>query len=130
MYKEKYFKLFVTPWPAACQASLSFTISRSLFKLMSFESMLPSNHLILYHPSLLLPLIFPSIKVFSNKRAFRIRWPKFWSFSFSIILSNEYSVLISFRIDCCINEYLNVTVRKTLLPSYSLPSYYVDNKQN
>ena len=83
----------------ACQASLSFTIARSLLRLMSIESVMPSNHLILCHPFLLLPSIFPSIRVFSNESAFRIRWPKYWSFSFSITPSSEYSWLISFRID-------------------------------
>ena len=87
--------LFVTPWTAACQASLSFTISRSLFKLMSIESMMSSNHLILCCSPLLLSSIFPSTGVFSNDSAFRIRWPKYWSFSFSISPSNKYSGLIS-----------------------------------
>ena len=90
---------FVTPWTAACQASVSFTVSRSLLKHMSIESVMPSNHLILCHPLLLLPSIFPNIGVFSNESALRIRWPKNWSFSFSISPSNEYSGLISFRID-------------------------------
>ena len=84
---------------AAHQASLSFTISRSLLKLMSVESVMPSNHLILCRPLLLLPSIFPSIGVFSNELALCIRWPKYWSFSFSICLSNEYSGLISSRMD-------------------------------
>ena len=84
---------------AACQASLSFTISQSLLKLMSIESVIPSNHLILCHPLLLLPSIFPSIRVFSNESALRIKWPKYWSFSFCNSPSNEYSGLISFRID-------------------------------
>ena len=88
--------LFVTPWTAAHQAFLSFTIFWSLLKLMSIESVMPSNHLSLCCPLLLLPLIFPSIKVFSNESALRIRWPKYWSFSFSISPSNEYSRLISF----------------------------------
>ena len=92
-------QLFATPWTAACQASLSFSISQSLLKLMSIESVMPSNHLILYRPLLLLPSIFPSIRVFSNNSALCIRWPKCWSFSFSISLSNEHSGLISFRID-------------------------------
>ena len=87
------------PWTAARQASLSFTISRSLLKLMSIESMMPSNHLILCRPLLLLPSIFPSIRVFSNESALCIRWPNYWSFSFSISPSNKYSGLISFRID-------------------------------
>ena len=91
-------QLFVTPWTAACQASLSFTISRSLLKFMSIESVMPSNHLIPCHPLLLLPSIFPSIRVFSNESALHIRWPKYWSFSFSISPSNEYSELISFKI--------------------------------
>ena len=88
----------MTPWTAACQASLSFTISWSLFKLMPIESVMPSNHPILCHPLLLLPSIFPSIRVFSNKSVFPLSWPKYWSFSFSISPSNEYSGLISFRI--------------------------------
>ena len=86
--------LFVTLWTADCQASVSFTISQTLLRLMSIESMMPSNHLILCHPLFLLPSIFPSIRVFSNKSALCIRWPKYWSFSFSISPSNEYSGLI------------------------------------
>ena len=91
--------LFATPWPAACQASLSFTISRSLLRLMSSESVMPSNHLILCHPLLHLPSIFPRIKDFSNELVLHIRWPKYWSFSFSISPLNEYSGSISFRMD-------------------------------
>ena len=87
------------PWTPACQASLSITYSRSLPKPMSVESVMPSNHLILHHPFLLPPSIFPSIRVFSNESALSIRWPKYWSFSFSISPSNEYSGLISFRMD-------------------------------
>ena len=87
------------PWTAAHQTSLSITNSWSLLKLMSIESVMPSNHLILCHPLLLLPSIFPSIRVFSNELALQIRWPKYWSFSFSISPSNENSRLISFRID-------------------------------
>ena len=90
---------FVTPWTAACQASLSITNSRSLLKLMSIKLVMPSNHLILCRPLLLLPTILPSIRVFSSESPLHIRWPKYWSFSFSISLSNEYSGLISFRID-------------------------------
>ena len=90
-------QLFVTLWTAARQASLSFTISQSLLKLMSVESVMPSNHLILCRPLLLLPSIFPSIRVFSNESVLHIRWPKYWSFSFSISPSKEYSGLISFR---------------------------------
>ena len=89
----------MTPWTAACQASLSITNSRSLLKLMCIASVMPSNHLILCHPLLLLPSIFPSIRVFSNESVLCIRWPKYWSFSFSISHSNEYSGLISFRMD-------------------------------
>ena len=92
-------RLFVTPWTAARQVSLFFTISRSLFRLMSTESVMPSNHLILCHPLLLLPSLFPSIRVFSSQSALHSRWPKYLGFSFSISPSNEYSGLISFRID-------------------------------
>ena len=88
----------MTPWTEACQASLSITNSQRLLKLMSIESVMPSNHL-LCHPLLLLPSIFPSIRVFSNEAALCIRWPKYWRFSFSISPSNEYSGLISFRMD-------------------------------
>ena len=89
----------MTPWTEACQAPLSLTISWSLPKFMSIESVMPPNHLILCCPLLLLPLIFPSIRVFSNESALRIRWPKYWSFNFRVILSSEYSGLISFRTD-------------------------------
>ena len=89
--------LFVTPWTAACQASLSITNSRSPLKLMSIESVMPSNHLILCRPLFLLPAIFPSIRVFSKESILHIRWPKYWIFSFSISPSNKYSGLISFR---------------------------------
>ena len=92
-------QLSVNPWPAACQASLFFTVSCSLLKLMSIELVMPSNHLILCHPLLFLPSIFTSIRVFSNESAIRIRWPKDWSFSFSISPSNEHEGLISFRMD-------------------------------
>ena len=92
-------QLFVTSWTASHQASLSFTISQSLLKLMSIESAMPSNHLILCRPLLLPSSIFPSIRVFSNESVLRIRWPKYWSFSFSTTPSNEYSGLISFRMD-------------------------------
>ena len=90
---------FVTPRTAACQASLPFTISRTVLKLTSTESMMPSNHLILFRPLLLLPSIFPSISFFTNELVLHIRWPKYWSFSFSISPSNKHSGLISFRID-------------------------------
>ena len=90
---------FATPWTAARQASLFIANFQSLFKLMSIESVMPSNHLILYPPLLLRPSIVSSIRIFSNESALRIRWPKYWSFSFSISPSNEYSGLISFRMD-------------------------------
>ena len=92
-------QLFVTPGTAACQASLSIMSSQSLLKLMSIESVMPSNHFILYCPCLLLPSIFPSIRVFSNESVLDIMWPKYWSFSFSISPSSERSGLISFRMD-------------------------------
>ena len=92
-------RVFATPWTAAHQASLSITSSQSLLRLLSIESVMLSSHLILCHPLLLPPSILPSIRVFSNKSVLRIRWPKYWSFSFSISPSNEYSGLISFRMD-------------------------------
>ena len=92
-------RLLATPWTAAHKVSLSFTISWSLLKLMSIESVMPSKHFVLCRPLLLLPSIFPGIRVFSNELAFHITWPKYWSFSFSISPSYEYSGLISFRID-------------------------------
>ena len=92
-------QLFATPWTAACQTYLSITNFRSLLKLMSIESVMPSNHLILCCPLLLLLLVFPSIRVFSNQLPLHIRWPKYWNFSFSISPSNEYPKLISFRMD-------------------------------
>ena len=91
--------LFATPWIAACQASLSITNSQSSLKLTSIESVMPSSHLILCHPLFLLPPISPSIRVFSNESTLRMRWPKYWSFSFRIIPSKEYPGLISFRMD-------------------------------
>ena len=94
-----YVQLSVTPWTAACQASLSITNFQSLLKLMSIKLVMPFNHLTLCRPLLLLPSVFPSIRVISNKSALHIRWPKYWSFSFSISPSNEYSELISFRMD-------------------------------
>ena len=109
-------QLFMTPWTAARQASLSITNSRSLLKLMSIESVMPSNHLILCRPLLLLPSIFPSLRVFSNESALRIRWPKCWSFSFSISPSNEYSGLISFRMD-----WFDLAVQGTLKSPHCMP---------
>ncbi|CAN0561297.1 unnamed protein product [Rangifer tarandus platyrhynchus] len=91
--------VLVAPWTAAHQASLPFTISRGLLKLMSIESVMPSNHLLLCHPLLLLPSIFPSIRVFSNESTLCIRWPKYCSFSFNVSPSNEHPGLISFRVD-------------------------------
>ena len=92
-------RLFATPWTAACQAFLSITNSWSLLKLMPIESVMPSNHLLLCHPLLLLPSIFTSIRVFSDESTLHIRWPKYWSFSSNISLSNECSGLMSFRMD-------------------------------
>ena len=111
--------LFVTSWTAARQASLSLTISLSLFKLMSIEWVMPCNYLILCLPLLLLPSVFPSIRVFSNKSALHIRWPKYWSFSFSTSPSNEYSGLISFRIDWFDSLVVQGTL-KNLLQHHSL----------
>ena len=95
----RHVQLFVTPWTAACQASLSITNSQGLLKLMSIESVIPSNHLILCYPLLLLPSFFPSIRVFSKESVPLIEWPKYGNFNFSISPSNEYSGLISFRMD-------------------------------
>ena len=111
-------RLLATPWAAACQASLSITNSRSLLKLMSIESVMPSNHFTLCRPLLLLPSIFPSIRVFSNESFLHIRWPKYWSFSFSISPSNEYSGLISFRMDWLDLLAVQGTL-KSLLQHYS-----------
>jgi len=118
--------LFVTLWTVARQASLSFTISWNLLRLVSVESVMPSNHLILYCPLLLLPSIFPSIRVFSNESTLRIRWPKDWSFNFSISPSNEYSGLISFRIDWF--DLLEVQgTLKNLLQHHSLKASILQN---
>ena len=110
-------RLFATPWTAACQASLSITNSRSLLKLVSIESVMPSNHLILCHP-LLLPSNFPSIRVFSHELALCIKWPKYWSFSFSISPSNEYSGPISFRMD-----WLDLLAVQGTLKSFPTPQF-------
>ena len=109
--------LFATPWTAAHQASLSITSSRRLGKLMSIELVMPSNHLIFCHPLLLLPSVFTSIRVCSNESALRIRWPKYWSFSFNISPSNEHSGLISFRM-----EWLDLLAIQGTLKS--LPQYH------
>jgi len=111
-------RLFVIPWTTAHQASLSFTVSWSLLKLMSVELRMPSNHLILCHPLLLLPSVFPSIRVFSSELAFYIKWPKYWSLSFSP--SNEYSESISFSIDWF--DLLAVQGTLESLPSTAVPS--------
>ena len=108
-----------TPWTAGCQASLSITNSRSLLKSMTTELVIPSKHLILCCPLFLLPSIFPSIRVFSNDSVFRIKWPKYWNFSFSIRLSNEYSGLISFRM-----VWLDLlAVQRTLKQSSPTPKF-------
>ena len=106
--------LFATPWIAARQASLSITNSQSLLKLMSIELVMPSSHLILCCPLLLLPSIFPSIRIFFSKSTLRMRWPKYWSFSFSISPSNEHPGLISFRIDWLDLLAVQVTLRSLL----------------
>ena len=111
----------MTPWIAAHQASLSTTNSWSLLKLVSTESMMPSNHLILFHPLLLPPSIFSNIRVFSNESVLPIRWPKYWSFRFSISPSNEYSGLISFRVDWLERLAVQGTL-KSLLQQYSSKS--------
>ena len=111
-------QLFAIPWTAARQASLSITNSPSLLKLMSIKSVMTSNHLILCRPLLLLPSIFPSVRIFSNELVIHIRWPKYWSFCFSISLSNEYSGLISFRMDWLDLLAVQGTL-KSLLQHYS-----------
>ena len=111
--------LFLTPWTAAHQASLSITNSQILLKLISTESVMPSNHLILCHPLLLQPSLFPSIRVFSNESVLHIRWPKYWSFSFIISSSNEYSGLISFRMDWLDLLAVQGTLKKSLLQHHS-----------
>ena len=118
-----------TPWTVACQVSLSITNSRSLLKLMSIESVMPSNHLILCHPLLLLPSIFPSIRVFSNESVFHIRWPKYQSFSFNISPSNEYSgleltALISLQSKGLSRVFSNTTVQKPQFFSTQLSLWF------
>ena len=117
-------QLFATPWIAARQASLSITSSWSLLKLMSVESVMPSNHLIFCHPLLLLPSILPRIRVFSKELLLCISWPKYWSFSFSLSPSNEYAGLISFRIDWF--DLLAVQgILKSFLQHYSIKSQHM-----
>ena len=121
----KFVRLFATPWTAARQASLSFTFSWSLLKLMSIESMMPSNHLILCRPLLLLPSVFPRIRVFSIESAVCIRWPKYWNFSFSP--SNEYSGLISFKIDWLDLLAVQGTLKKA---SYVITPYVIPKRMS
>ena len=122
VYLLSYVWFFMTPQVVACQASLPFTISWILLKLMSIESVMPSNHLILCHPLLFLPSIFPSIRVFSNESVLRIRWPNYWTFSFCISPSNEHSGLISFRTDRF--DLLAVQgILKSLLQHHSFQSF-------
>ena len=118
-----YVRLFATPWSVALQASLSIANSRSLLKLMSIESVMTSCHLILPHPLLLLPSIFPRIRVFSNESVLHIRWPKYWSFSFSISPSNEYSGLISIRMDWL--DLLRSQTAPSISATYSATYYQV-----
>ena len=115
-------QLFVTPWSKACQASLSINNSRRLLKLISVESVIPSNHLILYHPLLLLHSISPSIRVFSNDTALCIKWTKYWSFSFNISPSNEHTGLISFRMDWLDLLAVQGTLKSLLQHHSSKPS--------
>ena len=119
-----HFQLFATPWTVARQASLSSTNSWSLFKLMSIKSVMPSNRLILCRPRLLSPLILPSIRVFANESVPPMRWPKYWSFRFSISPSNEYSGLISFRIDWFDLLKLQGTL-KSLLQHHSSAAFHI-----
>ena len=121
-------QLSMTPWTAACQASLSFTISRSLLKLMSIELVILSNHLILCWHLLLLPSVFPSNRVFSNESVLCISWPKYWSFSFSISPSNDYSGLIFFRIDCFDLLAVQRTLRSLLQHHSSKASILWDSR--
>ena len=120
-------RLFVIPWTAACQAFLFIINSQSLLKLMSIESLIPSNHLTLCHPLLLLPSVFPSVRVFSNESVLHIRWPKCWNFSFSISPINEYSGLISFKIDwfdiLAVQETLKSLLQHHSPSAYKAPSW-------
>ena len=118
VHSISHVQFFATPWTAALQASLSIANSQNLLKLMSIESVMPSNHLILCRPLCLLPSNFPSIRVFSNESALLIRRPKHWSFRFNISLSNEYSGLISFRMDCLDLHAVQGTI-KSLLQHHS-----------
>ena len=113
-------RLFVTLWSAVCRAPLSSTVFWSWLKFMSIESVMPSNHLILCRPLLFLPSVFPNIRVFTNESALCIRCPKYWSFTFKISPSNEYSELISIRIDCLISLQSNQSILKEISPGCSL----------
>ena len=117
------------PWTAVCQASLSITNSQSLFKFMCIESVMPSNHLILCHPLLLLPSVFPSIWVFPNESVLHIKWPEYWSFSFSISPSNEYSGLISFRMDWLDLLAIQGTLKSLFQRHSSSSKKYSDRKE-
>ena len=117
-------RLFATPWTSACQASLSMNNAQTLLKHMFIESVMPSNHLILCHPLLFLPFIFPRTRVFSNESALRIRWPKYWSFRLNISLSNEHSGLISFRMDGLVLLAVQRTLRSLLQHHSSKASYF------
>ena len=123
-------RLFATPWIAACQASLSITISQSSPKLTSIESVMPSSHLILCRPLLLLPLIPPSIRVFSNESTLHMRWPKYWSFSFSISPSNEHPGLISFRMDWLDLLVVQGTLKSLLQHHSSKHQFFFPGKSN
>ena len=118
-------RLFAIPWNAVCQASPSITNSQSLIILMSIELVIPSNHLILCHPLLLQPSIFPSIRVFSNESLLHIRWPKYWSFSFKNSPSNEYSERISFRIDGFDLLEVQGTVKSSPTPQFKIINFLV-----
>ena len=119
-----YVRFFATPWTATYQASLSFTISQSLLKLMSIELVLPSNYLIHCHPLLLLPSIIPGIRVFSSELALCIRWPKYWSFSFSISPSTEHPGVISFRMDWLYLLAVQGTLKSLLQHNSSKASFF------
>ena len=123
VHSLSHVRLFVTPWTAARQASLSIANSRSLLKLMSIELVMPSNHLILCHPLLLLPSIFPSTRVFSSESVLHIRWSKYWSVSFSISPSNEHPGLISFRMDWLDLLEVQDTLKSLVFSSTTVQKY-------
>ena len=125
VHSLSHVRLFATPWTAACQASLSITNSQSLLKLMSMESVMPSNHLILCRPLFFLPSIFPSIRVFSDESILHIRWLKYWSFSFCVSPSNEYSGLISFRMDSLQSKGLSMAFSNTTLSILQCSAFFL-----